>query len=104
MQRVFTIRGTVLLLQFLSGDCFKRQIAAYGVYEVQGAKFCESKLYPATSVRNFILDEVMGRKGSGICDSKDGGNWQNQPRVEEIQAAQASGLLFSANENGLKLW
>jgi hypothetical protein len=39
-------RAQYFSFNFLSDDCFKRQIAAYGVYEVQGAKFCESKLYP----------------------------------------------------------
>ena len=41
--------------------------------EIQDARFCWSKLYLATDLRNFILDEAMGRKGSGICDSKHGG-------------------------------
>jgi hypothetical protein len=41
--------------------------------EIQDARFCWSKLYLATDVRNFILDEAMGRKGSGICYSNHGG-------------------------------
>jgi hypothetical protein len=60
--------------KFLSGDSFNGigQIGSQHMVDtdVRSARFCESKLYLATNVRNFILDEAMDQKGSGICDSK----------------------------------
>src|SRR6266853_1645618 len=94
MRGGFTIRGTVLLLQFPQWRQLQRttteRIAAYGGYEGSGARFCESKLYLTTNVRNFILDEAMARKGSGICDSKDEGKLANQSRG--VRIASGSGV------------
>jgi hypothetical protein len=60
---------------FLSGYSFSGLGSQHMVdTEIQDAKFCWSKLYLATDVRNFILDEAMGRKGSRICYSNDDGN------------------------------
>jgi hypothetical protein len=49
------MRGTVLLLQILRERQIQRsatnETAANGGYGIQGAKYCESKLYLATNVR-----------------------------------------------------
>jgi hypothetical protein len=93
MRRVFTIGGTVLLLQFLSGDSFNGQDCGMVSTEDKGAR-CYSKLHMNTSVVNAILDEARtGKIREYVLQKKEIAK----------PAVQASTLALSANENGLKL-
>jgi hypothetical protein len=63
--------------------------------EIQDARFCWSKLYLATDVRNFILDEAMGRKGSGICDSNHGEKLGNPNPRRTVRLSSVQIAFFS---------